>query len=168
VAGWELGPRGETQGTPWYSYDPVLSGIDLLDWILLGFPVFAGDDSSSWSADRAVPQLGQYRLGIELPLLYERTGGGIQAAQNLRVSGLVQRPSLRVAPKLVGALSLDHVGQLEIGPDGRMRASQLELRMRFNGEAGGLVSSRHMVRIRCLDCDDAINSPSWIPDILGE
>ncbi len=167
VAGCELGPRGAIAGTPWHSYDPVLSGVDLLEWLLLGFPVLAADEANTWSARRPVPQLGQYQLGIELPLVYERMSSPVEAGQRIRVSGLVERPSLRVAPDLAGVLSLDHMGQLDLGPEGRVHESQIELRMRFNPDSGGLVSSQHLIRIRCLDCDGAVNSPSPIPDISG-
>ncbi len=125
LAGCELGPDGELVGTPWRSYDPVLSGIDLLDWLLLGFPVLGGAESSSWQARRAVPQLGQYKLGLELPLLYERAIGEGEG-ERIRVSGLVQRSSLSVAPNYTGALNLDHLGQAELGPAGRIREAQIE------------------------------------------
>ena len=167
VAGCELGPDGAIVGTPWRSFDPVLSGIDLLDWILLGFPVLSGGESSSWRARRTVPQLGQYQLGLELPLFYERTGGDGEG-KRIRVSGLVQRTSLSVAPNYTGALNLDHLGQVELGADGRVREAQFELRMRFNADSGGLVSSQHLVRIYSLDTDDTINSPSPAPDIFDE
>ena len=167
VAGCELGPDGKVAGTPWRSYDPILSGIDLLDWILLGFPVLGGAESNSWQARRTVPQLGQYKLGLELPLRYERVAGDGEG-ERIRVSGLVQRSSLSVAPNYTGALNLDHLGQAELGPAGRIREAQIELRMRFNADSGGLVSSQHLVRIRSLDADDSINSPSPAPDIFDE
>ena len=167
VAGCELGPDGEIAGTLWQSFDPVLSGIDLLDWILLGFPVLSGGESSSWRARRSLPQLGQYQLGLELPLLYERADGDGEG-QRIRVSGLVQRASLSLARNYTGALNLDHLGEVELGADGRVREAQFELRMRFNADSGGLVSSQHLVRIRSLDIDGAINSLAPSPDIFDE
>lgn len=168
AAGCELGSSGETIGTPWHSFDPILSGIALLDWILFGFPVLAPDAANTWSARRRVPPLGQYQLGMELDLRYERTSSPIEGGQRIRMSGLLQRPTLRIAPDFTGALALDHIGQVELGPEGRLREARLELRMRFDADSGSLVSSEHLVRIRCLDCTGSINSPPQAPDISNE
>jgi len=153
IGGGELKPTGEMNGEPWHSFDPILSGVALLDWVLIVFPVRAPDESTGWSAQRRVPALGQYELGMDLPIQYESASSEIEGGQRIRMSGLLRRPELRVAPDFVGALSLDLIGEAEFGSDERLREAQVELRMRFEAQSGSQVSSKHLVRLRCLDCE---------------
>ena len=99
VAGCFIGPMGEVIGEPWRSFDPILSGIELLEWILLGLPVLEASGESGWSARRRAPTIGQYQLGIDIPLRYERVRNDSEpSGQRIRMSGLIQRSALTVAP----------------------------------------------------------------------
>ncbi|MFQ5513467.1 MAG: hypothetical protein ACE5FG_03445 [Myxococcota bacterium] len=162
VAGCELSEQGRILGSAWTSFDPILSGVSLLDWVLLAFPLLDEPGRARWSGRRRVPPLGQYRLGIELPLFYERVG------ERVRASGQLRRSRLEVAPGFEGALELDLRGETELGEGGGVQQSTLELGMRFESSAGALVSALYRTRIRCLDCSEPINSPPGTPDTTDE
>jgi hypothetical protein len=159
---------GALAGEPWNSFDPILSAVQLLDWALLGFPVLSDVEVNTWSGKRRVPPLGQYQLGMDIPLRYERLSPQIEGGRRVRSSGLVQRRGLQVAPDFRGTLQLDLRGEVDLEPTGRLSGVQLELAMRFEADSGSLVSSKHLARIRCRDCGGDINSPSEGPDNAKE
>ena len=164
IAGCELEASGMVRGDPWHSLDPLLGGVEVLDWLLFAFPVLSSARADRWEGRRRIPPLGQYRLGMELPFHYEWFEGSSGDGGGVRASGLLQRTRLEVAPGLVGQLQIDARGETRFGPAGRVRRASLELDMRFEAESGPLVSSRHRTRILCLDCEGAINSARRGPD----
>ncbi|MCP4007448.1 MAG: hypothetical protein GY725_24985 [bacterium] len=154
VAGVGLVEGGFVSDELWQSSHPVLFGIHLLDWLLLALPTEPGRQDDTWTGSREVPQMGQYRVGIELPLLYRPSSG---AEPGVQVSGSVRRKSLRIAQDFEGALELDHVARAVFSPDGALADATLELRMSFTSSQGSRVSSRHRVRIRRLNDQGEIN-----------
>ena len=166
VAGVEISETGEVAGEPWRSFDPILSGFAVLDWLLLALPVLSDSAKESWEGRRRVPALGQYELGVALPLRYERVSAA--GGEVVRASGLLQRRDLEVAPGFRGLLRLDVRGETELDSEQRVRQGVVELAMRFEAEGGDVVSSVHRTRIRCLDCPGAVNSPFVPPDTRRE
>lgn len=163
AGGVAMDSRGRA-GPPWRSHDPLLAQIAPLEWLLLGLPPL--DPGAAWRGTRRVPQLGRYRLGIELPLVFERLETGAPGgAASILMSGLASREDLHVAEDLRGAFELELHGRSELDPYGRLVVSALELEFRFTSPGGPSIHSTQDVRIDCLDCSAAFNPPGRAPDL---
>jgi hypothetical protein len=138
VGGVFVNAAGEMQGSVWQSYDPILSGIRLVDWVLFSLPSVGGAAPSSWEGS----------------LRYESRIDEEGDAVRVRSSGVAQRSSLRIAPGLEGAIQLDQTAEARLDADGRVLGSRVELRMRFEGSDGSLVSSLHRFELACRDCGE--------------
>lgn len=152
VGGCVLDARGAKLGSSWESQNPLLAGVDVLEWVLLALPVL--DRSSDvWTGERALPRIGQYVLGLDIPIRYEAG----QEGRGLRGTGFVRRSRLEIAPGLAGAVQIDYAGEATLDPDGRIVHTKADLLFVFEGEDGTRVSSRHKVELRCSDCDTSVN-----------
>ncbi len=158
IASFIAKPNGEVVGTPWHAQDPLVYDVPVLDWVLLCLPVV--EASASWGGARALPALGQYQFGFELPLRYERSGAPLASGVRVRASGVLSRHDVRVANGLSGDVELDHSGETDFDASGRVREARGDLRLRFSSPDGTRVDSRHRVAIRCSDCDGAVNPPA--------
>ncbi len=158
-----LSSRGVVTGQLFHSYDPLLAGVHPLQWFLLAAPVLSDGDATSWSGSREVPQIGQYRLGVQLPLRYERAAG-----EPVRATGFVRRPDVTLAEGFRGELELDFRGEVELGIQRELLAATSELELAFDAQDGSRIRSRHRVRIQCRDCAGAVNSEAEEPDQAGE
>jgi hypothetical protein len=154
VGGVFVNGRGETQSSAWQSYDPFLSGIRLVDWVLFGFPTVGPPPPAVWDGSRVVPAIGKYALGIEVPLRYESRLGDDGRTSRVRSSGVIERSDLRIAPGLRGGVRLDESADARLDGEGRLLGSRLELRMSFDGADGTKVSSVHRFEVRCRDCGE--------------
>ncbi len=144
-----LDPAGGVLEETWHTRHAVLLSVHLLDGLLLGLGPLSPDGRPAWTGTRRVPRIGQYELGIELPIRGQRDPDD---ASRIELSGSTSRDGLRIAPNFEGALELDYRAVLELGELGRPLQARLELQMHFRSTTGSRVSSRHRVRIRCLDC----------------
>ena len=144
-----LDPAGGLLEEIWHTPHAVLLSVHLLDWLLLGLGPLSPDGRPAWTGSRPVPKIGQYELGIELPIRGQRDPGD---ASRIELSGATSRDALRIAENFEGSLELDYRAVLELDALGRPVRARLELLMQFNSTTGSRVSSRHRVRIRCLDC----------------
>ena len=156
VAGVMLAPDGRTLGDPWLSRAPVLQDLPLLQWVVLSLPILAESETPSWTGRRPLPPLGQYHLGMELPIRYERSAS-TEEAPGIRSAAAIERTSVELAPGYRGALEIDCRGEAAFGTGRVLESAKLELHVRFRAEDDGEVHSRYRVRIRCTDCDSAIN-----------
>jgi hypothetical protein len=154
VGGAFVNAAGESHSSPWQSYDPFLSGIHLVDWVLFSLPTVGPPAPAVWDGSRPAPTIGKYVLGIEVPLRYESRPGEDGRGSRVRSAGVVQRSDLRIAPGLQGAIRLDQSAEARLDPAGRLLSSRLELRMRFDGTQGTQVASVHRFELRCRDCDE--------------
>jgi hypothetical protein len=93
VASVSLDTAGAATHEIWTSPHPVWTGVSLLDWILFALPTREPADRKPWTATRILPRVGQYALGIDVPLRWEEASGPLA----LRSSGSVSRDSLRLA-----------------------------------------------------------------------
>ncbi len=167
VGGAFFGAHGELLGEPWQSYEPSLGDLPLVDWIVLALPVLNAGDARAWEGRRPVPPLGQYQLGLEIPLRFIRVGE--PGAQHLvRSSGQVRRTSIRLAPGFEGRLELDHSGEAKMSADGQVKDARLELRVTFIAEDGSEITARYRVRLRQPDADPTFNPLPKGSDTAGE
>jgi hypothetical protein len=150
-AGCTLDGSGVVQGMPWRSIDPLLDSVDALDWWLLGAPLLPEGDPAAWSGSRQVPRLGRYRLGIQLPLRYERVVDS-EARGRIQVSGFARRADLAVTDDFSGSAELTMRGETELGALGELLLQTYELVFRFDAATGSEIRSSHRVRISCQDC----------------
>jgi hypothetical protein len=157
IASFIASGAGDVIGRPWYSQEPLVLDVPVLDWLLLCLPVLADAATPAWSGERALPRLGQYEFGISLPLRYERASAVAPGASRVLASGSLQRDEVRVTDALSGSLELDHQGEADLDARGRVREARVELRFRFASPNGTRVSSRSRVIVRCTDCDGAVN-----------
>jgi hypothetical protein len=160
LGGCILDGDGARLGTSWRSRHPVLSGLEVLDWVMLALPIVDPGGGQSWSGARSVPPIGQYAFGIEIPIRYRREAGDPLGTGRVLSSGVVRRSHLEVAPGLAGSITLDFTGEAELGTAGRVRRARGQLLFEFNGDGGTRVSSRHQVQLSCLDCDNPVNPPA--------
>ena len=165
VASASLDTNGDVLAPIWQSPSPVLIDVALLDWLLLSLPTRAPDGERAWVARRTLPQTGRFSLGVDLPVRWEVDPA---APDTIRASGSVTRESMRVADDLEGRLSLDVRGQASVLPDGRVRESSFELRFALTTADGTSVSSRHVIRVRCANCDAPVNSPERSSDSASD
>ncbi len=165
VASASLDTNGDVLAPIWQSPSPVLIDVALLDWLLFALPTRAPDGERAWVARRTLPQTGRFSLGVDFPVRWEVDPA---APDSLRASGSVTRESMRVADDLEGRLSLDVRGQASVLADGRVRESSIELRFALTVADGTSVSSRHMVRVRCENCDAPVNSPERSSDSASD
>jgi hypothetical protein len=160
LGGCILDGNGVLLGTSWKSRHPVLSGLEVLDWVMLALPIVAPAGRQSWSGARTAPPIGQYAFGIEIPIRYRREPGGSAGTERVLATGVVRRSHLEVAPGLEGAITLDFAGEAELGTAGRVRRARGQLLFEFDGDGGTRVSSRHQVQLVCVGCDTAVNPPA--------
>lgn len=171
LAGCIIDAAGNVEAKPWHSLDPLFAEIAPLEWILLGFPVLPTGGAASWSGRRELPRIGRYRMGVEIPLFYQRavgsTGAGTEPARgsSIRVTGTAKRASLRLAPDFEGSLQLEHRGEIELQPAGNVAGAAFELSVRFSTSSGSVISSLHRVKIACSDCASGVNLPVRPPDM---
>ncbi len=151
VAAAFLGPRGNERAARWQTLEPTLAQVRALDWLLLALPELAPPGAREWSAPRAVPQIGQYELGLSIPLRHQREDG----ADRIRTSGVLERADLELVPGYAGALLLDLEGRSSFLPEGGLEQGELELRLRFRAHKGGQVTSVQKLRLRCAGCPEA-------------
>jgi hypothetical protein len=154
VGGVFVDARGEAQSSAWQSYDPLLSSIRLVDWVLFSLPTLAPPEAAAWEGSRQIPTIGKYVLGIELPVRYESRLGEEGRIRLVRSSGVAQRSDLRIAPWRPGAIRLDETSEARLDREGRVLGSHVELRMSFDGTEGTQVSSVHRFDLRCRDCGE--------------
>ena len=157
LGGWWVEADGALEGTPWRAQQPLFGGIRVIDWVLLSLPELAGLDRSNWSGRRPLPPLGQYVLGVELPIEYERVAPDGRAAARIRGRCFLSRQGIEMAAGFRGALEIEHLGEADLDELGRVVEARVELRVRFEAESGSVVRSRHNTRLRCLSCADRIN-----------
>jgi len=146
---------GVPTGALWTSPHPVWAGVSLLDWILLALPTREPSDRKPWTATRILPQVGQYALGIDVPVRWEEGSGPLA----LRGAGSVARESLRLAENFAGRVAIETHGEAELADDGRVREARLQLSLDFAATNGTQVVSSHSIRIRCTSCGGDVNSP---------
>jgi hypothetical protein len=162
VGGAVVAPDGTLLGDPWRTKEPALGDLPVVEWILLAFPVAAPPETRSWNARRPIPALGQYRLGIEIPIRFERA-----AEDRVRAAGVVQRASVELAPGYRGSLTVEHRGEATLGSSGRIEEAHVELHSRFAPEEGKEVRSVYRVRITRGNSAETIN-PSPPPSDTPE
>jgi hypothetical protein len=155
VAGVVVRPDGRLVGDPWRSQDPLLGDFSILEWVVLAFPVLEAN-APAWSAGRPLPVLGQYRLGIQLPMQFERLDGE-SGGTRVRSAGAVQRESLALTAGFRGRLQIDQSGEASLSPAGRLEEARVELRSSFQADDGTNVGAHYRVRLRCADCGHKIN-----------
>ncbi len=160
----DLDPSGNTIGEVWHTSHPVLQAVDLMDWLLLALGPLPARRQTAWSGSRAVPRIGQYQLGIELPV---RGEWDPVDPLRIRLSGSARRDSLRVHADLEGAIQLDYSATLELAPSGRPEQARVELQMHFRATDGTRVSSRHRVDVQCLDCKRSFSAAATRSDTSG-
>jgi hypothetical protein len=151
VSGTMVNGRGVAVRSSWHSADPLLGDVEVLGWLLLGLPV-SDADKAAWTASREVPRIGRYRLGIEMPLRFERAEGGSELA----VTGFVERPEITLADGYRGSIQLELEGRTRLGAAGQVAHSRYLLRMKFEAVDGSVIRSRHRVTIECLGCGDGV------------
>lgn len=157
LGGWLVQADGALEGTPWRSQQPLFGGIRVVDWLLLSLPVLPGSERSEWSGRRPLPALGQYVLGVEMPIEYQRVPSDGLALARIRSNGFLTRQGLELAVGFRGALQIEHLGEADLDELGRVVEARVELRVRFEAESGSVVQSRHNTRLRCLSCANRIN-----------
>lgn len=168
IGGFITTTSGEVAGEPWTSFDPLLAGVHVLDWVVLGFPVQGGPEGR-WSGSRALPAIGQYEFGIDLPVRYERASeGGPADGARVRATGATRRSGLEVAAGLSGDVRFEYAAETDVDASGRVRRSRLELRLDFDGDGGEEVSSIHRVTIRCRECSGPAINPARGDSDTGE
>lgn len=155
VASVSLDSAGESLHEIWTSPHPVWTGVALLDWILFALPTREPLDRKPWIAKRILPHVGQYALGIDVPVRWEEAGGPLA----LRASGAVSRDSLQLAENFAGRVSIETRGNASLGEDGRVREARVQLGLDFAATNGTHVVSSHDIRIRCTSCGGDVNSP---------
>ncbi len=155
-----LDASGRTLADPWRSLEPVLQDLPLVEWIALVLPVL-GHPGGSWNGSRSLPPLGQYRLGIDLPVRYEATEEG--GRLRVRSAAGAQRTSIELTRGYRGALQLDGQGEAILG-DGFVESAHFDLRTLFRAEDDSEVRSSYLVRLRCGECEPPINPPGWDSD----
>jgi len=155
--------EGVVSGTPFHNYDPLLAQVTPLEWMLLALPVLSDGGDTVWHGSRELPPMGAYRLGIQLPLRYERKPG---EGDNpvIRAGGSALRPGIQLSDGFTGDLELEYRGETALDEEDRLAKATAELQMTFTGQDGSRVESSHRVRIVCASCDDGINSPEPPPD----
>ena len=151
IGGWITDASGVLLGTPWTSLEPILGGVRVIDWLVLALPVLGGEEHATWHGTRPVPALGQYTLGVELPLLYEsrpsQAGG-----RSVRAAGALRRERIELVPGFSGRLELEHAGEAELDVAGRVAELRVDLRVRFEAETGSIVVYRARMRVECSSC----------------
>jgi hypothetical protein len=158
-----LDSEGALQGSPFHSHDPLLAEVDPLDWFLLSAPLLSGGDAPAWSGSRELPRIGQYRLGVQLPMRYERLAPE-KGRDRIRAEGFARRDSLELVEGFQGALELEYRGQAELGSRTELLAATSELEVTFDASDGSRIHSRQHFAIRCRDCADDVNSEANLPD----
>lgn len=161
IGGFFVESSGAVIGTPWNSFDPLLAGVHVLDWVILALPVLAVEgEGEAWSGERALPTIGQYEFGVTLPLRYEHVSDDAPVAgKRIRASGVLERSDIEVAVGLDGDVRFDYVGEVEFDGSGRLAEARVELRVEFDASDGTEVSSRHHVRINADECPDRSINP---------
>ena len=155
VASVSLDAAGVSTGGIWTSPHPVWTGVSLLDWILLALPTRGPAGGKTWLATRILPQVGQYALGIDVPVRWTEAGGPLA----LTSTGSVTRDSLSLAENFSGRVAIDTHGQAELEADGRVREARVALSLDFAATNGTQVVSSHNIRILCTSCGGGVNSP---------
>ncbi len=157
--------RGVVSGTPFHSYDPLLAQVTPLEWMLLTLPVLPDGGDAVWQGSRELPPIGEYRLGIQLPLRYEREPGEGEADKLvIRAAGSARRRGIELTAGLAGDIELVYRGETTLDQEHRLAKATGELQLTFTGHDGSRVESSHRVRIRCAFCAEGINSPEPAPD----
>jgi hypothetical protein len=99
-----------------------------------------------------MPRIGQYELGLELPLRHTRDASH---PGEIRSDAVLERPALELVRGFAGQLLLDLEGLARFAPDGALQRAVLELRLRFDAQQGGRVTSVEKLRLRCARCPEA-------------
>jgi hypothetical protein len=155
VASVALDSSGSTSAEIWTSPHPVWTGVSLLDWILLALPTREPPDRKPWVANRLLPHVGQYLLGVDVPVRWEEGTGPLA----LRATGAVSRDSLRLAENFAGKVDIQTRGEAALEDDGRVREARVQLAFDFTATNGTHVVSSHDIRIQCTSCGAGVNSP---------
>ena len=148
IASAVLDRSGATTAGLWTSPHPVWAGVSLLDWLLLALPTRPAA-KGDWTVNRAVPQIGQYTLGFDLPVRWEEQGG----PATLHGESRVTRDQISLAPNFQGKASVQSTGEANLLPDGRVRDANVDLVLKFAATNGTHVSSSHRIRLHCTSCD---------------
>jgi hypothetical protein len=149
-----LDSDGEATVPIWTSPHPVLMGVSLLDWMLLALPTRGRAGEASWVATRILPQIGQYSLGLDVPMRWVAGDGPLA----LRGEATVTRDSLRLAENFEGRVSIQTRSEADLEGDGRVREARLQLVLDFAATNGAHVQSSHTIRLRCTSCAADVNS----------
>jgi hypothetical protein len=156
VASAVLRSDGALVGSLWHSREASLGDLPLMEWILLALPIVSDAEGRSWTGRRPVPPLGQYELGIEIPLRFERADA---FGREIRSSGSVRREALELAEGFRGLLEITYAGEASLSPAGAIDEARLQLHALFRDEQGGEVRAHYRARLRCADCGAAVNPP---------
>ena len=151
VASAELDRFGAATHPAWASQHPVWAGLSLADWWLLALPP---QGSPAGPTLRALPQIGQYALGLDVPMRWQGGAG----------EGRVSADSLHLASGFDGRAEVEARSQADLAPDGRVRAARLQVALDFKATNGTHVRSSHKIRWTCSDCGPGVNPPPPRPD----
>jgi len=150
-----LDAAGEATSGIWTSPHPLWAGVALLDWMLLALPTREPMDRKPWPVKRLLPQVGNYALGVDLPMTWEEKAGPLA----LRGAGALSRDSLRLAENFEGKVAIEARSEADLAEDGRVREARVQLRLDFQATNGARVQSSHDIRVTCTGCDAPVNSP---------
>ncbi len=166
VAAVVLGSDGVVRGSIWHAHDPLLATVAPLGWLLLALPTLDGSEAAHWEGSREVPQLGHYRLGVQLPIQYERLAGDGDGAgaQRIRLASFTRRRGIELAQGLSGDLEVSFRGETELDGETKLAASTSELVLSFNGVDGSTIEATYRTSLRCSSCGADVNSSAPAPD----
>jgi hypothetical protein len=143
IGGFVVSGDGGLLGEPWHSREPILADLPLVEWVLLALPALARERSAPLAEGRPLPPLGQYRLGIPMSIRFER-----ETADRIRGVGLLQRPSIELAPGYRGRLEVQGTAETALSISGEIEESKVELRTAFEGSEGDRVYAHYRARLR--------------------
>ena len=155
VASVELDSEGVATHSVWTSPHPVWAGVSLLEWWLLALPPKGRADVT-----RPLPQIGQYALGLDLPMRWQ-AGSGPRAWHG---AGRVASNSLHLANGFDGRADVQAEAEASYLPDGRVSWARVRLALDFAATNGTHVQSSHAIRWTCTDCGAGVNPPAPPPD----
>ena len=153
LGGVGFAPDGTAIEPVWVSTHPILFGVAVADWFVYALPPL-GDGRARWRGERDLPRLGQYQLGIAMPLLLERDPAD---PETVRSTGTAERGSIELAQGFSGALSLEHTGRARFLDGGRLERADVRLQMSFESTAGARVTSTTLLTLRCVGCGSDVN-----------
>ena len=158
-----MGADGVVRGNIWHAHDPLLTTIAPLEWLLLALPTLNGSEAASWEGSREVPQIGRYRLGVQLPMSYLRVEGDA-GEPRIRLASFARRSGIELAQGLSGDLELTVRGETELDGETKLASATSELMLSFTGADGSSIEATYRSTLRCSSCVSAFNSNAPTPD----